>query len=95
MEKLWPLAFIIQSSSQGSVMGCHARAPHSRVMLPDCWWLLRQLVLPLDMLGMSRGRYADVLGQQERRQWTSLSHGDSFHRRERAQAPLLVPLVRT
>lgn len=92
MEKLWPLAFIIQSSSQGSVMGCHACASHSRVMLPDCWRLLRQLVLPLDMLGMlSQRQVCRCVGAAGKEAvGFSLSH-----RRERAQAPLLAPLVRT
>lgn len=86
-EVLWPTAFIIQSSGQGSVMGGHASAPHSRVRLPDCWWLLRQPVLTSDMPGMLSQRRACMrVGTVEKKTVSlPLSFGDSFHRRESVQ----------
>lgn len=97
MEKPRPLSFIIQPSSEGSVMGCHASAPHSRVVLPDCWWLLQQLVLPWDTLGMLSQRQVWVcVGAAEKGAvGLSLPREDTFHRRKSAQVPLLAPVVGT
>lgn len=78
------------SKQPGVSDGMDTGAPHSRLMLPDCWWcsFCCQLCLQTG-LGMLSQRQVCVRVQVAGKGALGLplSHEDSFHRRERSQPP--------
>lgn len=75
------------SKQPGVSDGMDTGAPHSRLMLPDCWWC--SFCCPQTGLGMLSQRQVCVRVQVAGKGALGLplSHEDSFHRRERSQPP--------